>query len=179
MTCIVGLADEDGVVIGADSSIISGNTMELVAVSKVFRRGDMLFSYTSSFRMGQLLQYSLDIPPNDCINDDQYMATKFVDAVRECFQTGGFIHHSQGGEEEGGNFIIGYRGKLWEICPDFQATRHAAPYIAVGSGYAVALGALMALSRVTMSLEKRAYLALEASAVHCTEVRPPFHIEKL
>jgi len=59
MTCIVGIAQEGKVWIGADSAAVSGQDIRATALRKVFRRGQFLIGYTSSFRMGQLPQFHL------------------------------------------------------------------------------------------------------------------------
>jgi ATP-dependent protease HslVU (ClpYQ) peptidase subunit len=65
MTCIVGMVENGKVYIGGDSAGVSGFDYHIREDQKVFQNGDMIFGFTSSFRMGQLLQYSLKIPDHD------------------------------------------------------------------------------------------------------------------
>lgn len=73
MTCIVGLVDQGNVWIGGDSAGVGGYDLMLRADQKVFRNGDFLMGFTSSFRMGQLLRYKLS-PPKLHSDDDIYPA---------------------------------------------------------------------------------------------------------
>ena len=63
MTCIVGLVHEGTVFIGGDSAGVAGLSLVVRADEKVFRNGDFLMDFTTSFRMGQLLRYNPDSPP--------------------------------------------------------------------------------------------------------------------
>jgi len=91
MTCIVGVVDKGKVYMGADSAGVGGLDLRVRKDPKVFKNGPFLIGCTSSFRMIQLLQYSFKAPRHDkSLSEDKYMATKFIDAVRECFSGGGF-----------------------------------------------------------------------------------------
>lgn len=177
MTCIAGLIHEGKVYMGGDSAGISGWDLTIRADRKVFRNGPFVAGFTSSFRMGQLLKYSL-VPPEhpEGMDAHQYMATKFVDAVRTCLKDGGYAK-SNSGEESAGAFLVGYRGHLYEISSDYQVGEAEDLYAAVGCGAATALGALCA----TRSMEPmdRIKLALCAAERHSAGVRGPFHIEVL
>ena len=83
MTCIVGLVQKGTVYIGADSASVSGWTSRVTRLPKVFRRGPFLIGYTTSFRMGQLLEHALAVPPQGDESDDmRFMVTTFVESVR-------------------------------------------------------------------------------------------------
>ena len=61
MTCIVGLVHEGVVYIGGDSAGVGGMSLTVRADEKVFQNGEFLMGFTTSFRMGQLLRYSLKL----------------------------------------------------------------------------------------------------------------------
>ena len=95
MTCIVGIAEGGTVWIGGDSAGVETGSLGLVARSdkKVFRNGNFVMGFTSSFRMGQLLAYKLS-PPKRHADDDvmAYMVNDFIDAVRDAVQNSvGFV----------------------------------------------------------------------------------------
>ena len=90
MTCIVGIVDAGRVLIAGDSAGSDGWHVDSRADSKVFTVGPYAMGFTTSFRMGQLLRYRLDVPGPDTWDVDRYMATTFVDAVRDCLKAGGF-----------------------------------------------------------------------------------------
>lgn len=134
---------------------------------KVFRNGPFLIGYTSSFRLGQLLRFRLSVPVQQSTTTDyEFMATVFVDAVRECLGAHG-AKKTESGVEEGGTFLVGYHGKLYAIHNDFQVAESSHGFNAVGSGAAYAIGA-MAASDALIIAEK-----------FNIGVRGPFVIEEL
>ena len=93
MTCIVGLTELGTVYIGGDSAGVNSRfDLAIRADQKVFINGPFVMGFTSSFRMGQLLRYKLT-PPERYESQDLYnfMVTAFIDAVRACLKTGGFM----------------------------------------------------------------------------------------
>ena len=180
MTCIVGIETDEGVVIGADAASVDVGWLSRHASEnpKVFANGGFLFGFTTSWRMGQLLQHKFSPPDHPGrLTDMQYLCTIWVDAVRICLKDGGFATKEKE-EEKGGNFLIGYRGRLYEVLPDYQIGRTANRYEAVGIGYMLALGALHATAGLPLSPEMRVQKALEAAAHHNAGVCPPFLIER-
>lgn len=178
MTCIVGLVSEDKkVYIGADSAGVGGYSLTVRKDRKVFRNGDFIMGGTSSFRMIQLLRYSFKPPEyKDSEDVEEYMATKFVDKLRECFKDGGYATKSSE-QEYGGLFLVGFKGRLFYIASDYQVGEPVSGYEAVGCGADVALGSLYATP--DMQASKRIELALKASEQHNTGVRGPFYQEIL
>lgn len=59
MTCIVGITDGRTVTVGGDSAGSDGWHVAVLSDSKVFQVGPYLMGFTTSYRMGQLLRYSL------------------------------------------------------------------------------------------------------------------------
>ena len=120
MTCIVGLVHEGVVYIGGDSAGVGGMSLTVRADEKVFQNGDFLMGFTTSFRMGQLLRYSLK-PPRTHPDDDihQYMVVDFVNAVRGCLKAGGYASKEHE-VESGGTFLVGYAGHLFTVDSDYQ-----------------------------------------------------------
>lgn len=178
MTCIVGLVEGGTVWVGGDSAGVDPwHQMDIIAGRKVFRNGAMLIGYTTSFRMGQLLQHSLTLPlhhPETPI--EKYLATEFLDAVRTCYATHGFIKKTHE-REEGGTFLVAYRGRLFMVQDDHAVIECASGYAACGSGWMVALGALHATGQ--LKGEDRVRKALSAAEGHISSVRGPFHIESI
>ena len=175
MTCIVGVSQSGKVCIGADSAGTGGWDQRIRSDLKVFVNGPMVFGFTSSFRMGQLLRYRLDVPHHsaDVTDDLAYMTGPFIDAVRQCLKDGGFAT-TKDGAEVGGTFLAGYRGSLYCIQSDYQVEMTAEPYNAVGCGHAYALGALFHSGRLAPQV--RIEQALEASAAFSAGVAGPFTI---
>lgn len=175
MTCIVGLVHNGDVYIGGDSAGVAGLSITIRSDEKVFGNGPFIMGFTTSFRMGQLLRYKL-APPAQTVhqNDMEYMVTSFIDACRTCFSQNGF------GDKDasvGGNFLVGYHGKLYNIEGDYQVGVPKLPFDAVGCGSDLALGAMFATEG--LSPEKRINAALMAASTFSAGVAPPFTILKL
>lgn len=179
MTCIIGLVEGKDVYMGGDSAGVTVKSLSLAvrADEKVFKKGDFLIGFTSSFRMGQLLRYNLKVPekPKD-MNPFEFMVTMFVEAVRKCLKAGGYAKKDKE-EESGGTFLVGYSGKLFRVDSDYQVGENVLPFDAVGCGEQVANGAMFASSHLPP--RKRILQALLSAERFSGGVRRPFHIIKL
>lgn len=181
MTAIVGLVHDGAVHIGGDSAGVAGYSLTVRADSKVFTNGPYVMGFTTSFRMGQLLRYALkgaELNPSRRrpLGDlEAFMATTFVDAVRDTLKAGGWATKDSE-REEGGTFLVGVRGRLFRIGDDFQVGETVDGYAAVGCGHELALGALYATARSRMAPQRRLRLALEAAERFSAGVRGPFAI---
>lgn len=180
MTCIVGLVQDGKVLIGGDSAGVNGAfELQIRADQKVWEKDGWAFGFTTSFRMGQLLRYSLH-PPKRHPDTDlmQFMVTEFVDAVRKCLKDGGFASVKEG-TESGGSFLVGHAGRLFTIHDDYQVGETLDPYAAVGCGDSFARGALFAAMQVMGSPgdpESVVRLALASAEAMSAGVRGPFHV---
>lgn len=171
MTCIVGLVDSGRVWMGGDSAADWDLTVR--ADRKVFRNGAYLMGFTTSFRMGQLLRHGFSPPAPPALPADleAFMATTFIDAVRERLKAGGWA--SKNNEREtGGDFLVGALGRLFRIASDYQVGENIDGWAAVGCGDQVAHGALFA-SRDRPAMD-RIVLALTAAERFSAGVRGPF-----
>lgn len=177
MTCIAAIKKDNIVWIGGDSAGATPSTTTPRSDPKVFKNGDYVFGFTTSFRMGNLLQHSFNPPrlPVDEIPTHKFMVTEFVDAVRKCLKDGGFAH-KENEVERGGTFLVGVKDQLFEIDSDYQVGMSLNDYLAVGSGMEYALGSLHSNYNTIMSPEEIITRALEASAHFNPFVRPPYTI---
>lgn len=176
MTCIVGLKFNDKIYIGADNA---GSSMVLKTFrgdKKVFiKEKEMIIGFTSSYRMGNLLQYKLDLPGFiESKSVDEYMYSDFIEAVRTLFFNSGFSH-KENNEESGGTFIVGYKKNLYVIQGDFQIEKPADDFAAVGSGMFYALGALYNTKHWT-DIDARIRQALTTAEYFNPFVRGPFDV---
>ena len=176
MTCVAALVEKGVVWMGADSAGVDGNYgLRVRADPKVFENGPFLIGMSGSFRMGNLLRFKLCSPPHDpSIDDYQYMADSFVEAMRAAFHAGGFVGKYQGQEVIDGSFLVAYKGVLYEVQEDYQVAMMADNYAASGCGADLALGSLY--STKGQSPQKRIKTALEASERFNAGVRGPFVI---
>ena len=135
----------------------------------------MLFGFTTSFRMGQLLRYSLVIPDHDPrVPVEKYMATAFINAVRECLKANGAAKATNG-VEEGGTFLVGYQGRLFRIEGDYQVGETTNGYDACGCGQDLARGSMFS-TKSRGKARDRIVQALKAAEYHSAGVCGPFKI---
>lgn len=187
MTCIVGWVEEDKrkgtreVWIGGDSAGINCSSLNyrIRKDEKVFRNGEFLFGFTSSFRMGQLLRYSF-VPPEQSKNksDYEYMCTDFVDSIAKVFEVKKYAQ-IENNEISGGFFLVGYNGNLYHVESDFQVGIPSLNYEAEGCGMDYAMGALHAMRNTKMSPKTRIKKALDAAVEFSAGVRAPYTIKKI
>lgn len=181
MTVIVGLAHDGAVYMGGDSAGVAHLDLSVRRDTKVFNRGPYVVGFTDSFRMGQVLQYATELPapPTDQRKLHGFMVRDFIDAVREALKDAGWSY-DQGGRESGGAFLVGVRGRLFEICSDYQVGETRSGWNAVGCGGALALGSLHSTGRMTdiwnLAPRARVHFALEAADYGSAGVSRPFKI---
>lgn len=177
MTVIAGLIDGGAVLIGGDSAGIAGYQLTVRRDPKTFVNGPYVIGFTSSFRMGQILRHAFT-PPSPTGGDlERFMCTAFVDALRAALKDGGWGRVSDG-QEEGGTFLVGVAGRLFEIENDHQVGEAVDGYAAVGCGADVALGALYASADTGLPAADRIILALRAAERHSAGVRGPFTVTR-
>lgn len=195
MTCIVGIAINGTVIIGADSAGVDGNWNRRVrADRKVFKNGELIFGFTSSFRMGQLLEHNLTPP---AIVEGQepyaYAVKQLIPEIRNTLRAGGFMK-TDSGVEHGGVFLVGFRGSLFRVDSDFQVGESTEKFESVGCGEAYAMGAMhvaherafrapvsaneMRLTDVDMARHVLE-CGLKAAATFSAGVSAPFHYVQL
>ena len=166
---------------GADSAGVGGLSLQTRLDRKIYRVGPMLLGFTTSYRMGKLLGHRLKVPDHDPrMATEKYMAIDFVDAVRQCLKDGGYAKKLNE-VEEGGLFLVGYQGRIFEVESDYQVGEQQQLYAAVGCGFDLALGSLYTTSMIdgTYTPEDRIRLALEAAEMFSAGVRRPFIFETL
>ena len=181
MTCIIGYVDKTGITMGADScGADSSFSYTIRRDEKVFIRDNMIFGFTTSFRMGQLLEHVLAIPKYRPKEQSliKYMCDDFITAIRKCFKDNEFAK-VQNNENQGGDFLVGFEGRLFQIFSDYQVAEPTMPYEACGCGEQYARGAMYVLEAMKLSTERKIRSALEAVTHFSAGVQAPFHIKHL
>lgn len=175
MTCIIGIVKNGNVYIGGDSLGVSGYEGRPRSDKKVFRNGKFIMGFTSSYRMGQLLNYSFSPRRGIEENEDimRYMVNVFVEDVRKCLKDGGYARKVSE-QEEAGVFLVGFEGRLFRIDSDYQVAEHIDEFVACGCGEYYAAGCLFANRH--LEPEPRIIQALEAAEHFSVGVKAPFTI---
>jgi ATP-dependent protease HslVU (ClpYQ) peptidase subunit len=176
MTCIVGMVDKTSknVVIGGDSAASNSNNVFIRKDTKVFKNGDFIIGCTTSFRMMQLLRFSFKPPEIKCKDVYEYMCTDFIDEVRKCFRDGGYLQKYTDGDEHGGDFLVGYKNRLFRIEDDFQVAENLNGIDACGCGGDFALGSMHSLLKQDITTRDKIIKSLEAAEFFALGVSRPF-----
>ena len=179
MTCVVALKDKGKIWMGADSAGVNDYFITARADPKIYKVGDMLIGFTTSFRMGQLLGYNLHLPDHDPRDSDiKYMSVTFVDACRNCLKDGGWAV-KENEREGGGVFLVAYRGEIYVIDGDYHVGVQCEPYFAVGCGRDLAMGSLYSTLKLNMDAKDKVLIALEAATKYSAGVCAPYMVESI
>ncbi|TFH10740.1 MAG: hypothetical protein E4H14_01995, partial [Candidatus Thorarchaeota archaeon] len=83
MTCIVGIEHEGKVYLGGDRLRGGSSQKSLLDQPKLFiKDNSMIFGYSTSFRFGNLLQYSLTLPKRTkSVSDEHFLYVDLIKAV--------------------------------------------------------------------------------------------------
>ena len=177
VTCIIGLEHEGKVYVGGDSATGNGWGLRVATTPKVFRLGELLVGFTDTWRFGQLLQYSLVVPQRDGEDsDERYLIATLIPAIRSTMKDHGYVT-TEDSRESAGGAIIGYRGRVYELSPNFGLTTFADKVAAVGVGWMFAEGAMLALEQ--LAPKERILKALEIVGRCSDGVLPPFTVMEL
>ena len=171
MTCIVAIAQDDRVYIGGDRGHSDGSVIASSLAPKVFNKSFYLFGYAGNTGLGQLIAYTFDAP-SIRINTDvyKYMYQFFLPALRDHLKD-----YLSDKEENQASFIIGIRGKLFEIdTADFQCVEYQE--LSIGSGAAYAYGSLHTTHTYDISPIVRIEQALDAAITYSPTCQAPIDI---
>lgn len=185
MTCIVAVTDDlYGAAIGGDACTSDDwDHARTISDPKVFEVGDALVGVSGDWRLTHALRYAFEPPPHpEGRPDHAYMLLSWVSQLRATLRLVGALQTKYGVEEiaDGGRALVVYRGRIYEVGSNLQVVSYDG-YGAIGSGYAVALGALHATRDLdaydgSAAVRNRVRIALEAAAEHTTTVRGPFTV---
>ncbi len=179
MTCIVAMKDTDGsVIMAGDTMATAGYNKTYRKDQKVFRLGEMLIGFTSSYRMGQLLRYSLKLPKHSKkMSTTEYMHTVFIEEVRETLAVGGYSH-VESNIERGGTFLVAYRSRIFKVSDDFQVAEAIDNYESCGCGEDFAKAAFFTLKNVSVPPRLACTSALGAATYFSAAVGGTFTIKR-
>jgi len=179
MTCIAGAVINGELCIGGDSVSVHGQSAARVGSGgKVFRVGEFLVGSSGTVRCQQVVRYLLE-PPH--IEEDltAYLVKRFVPGLRTAMKDNGGECKGQSGDDQmDARYLVGARGRLFEIDSSYGVFESLAPYAAVGCADQEALAAMYtAYSLLKDPLaEDIVNRGLLAAAEFDISVRPPFTI---
>lgn len=177
MTCIIGLEYKGKVYMGADSASSNSYSINISGNPKLFRLGPFLIGFTSSWRMGQLIQHQLgDVAIQTTEDDLTYLVRCFIEPVRACLKDHGYAMVKEN-QETGGYFLVAFNERIYKVQDDFSVLYDVKGLQCAGSGEYYAEAAMLALT--ALPPKKRIREALRIAAVLSPSVCAPFHIERL
>lgn len=176
MTLIAAQMDKTGIVwMAADSLGSNSNGDRYIRKDKkIFKKDGYLIGYTSSYRMGQIIEHKAKLPELPLNNRGNIHIVKVIDAIAESLYNNNYTMEKDN-RHYGGEFIIGWHGRLYCIQSDFQYSTTAINYMCCGAGEDFGLGALHTAQKLKGSNEIEALLyAMRAGTKHNCFVAPPF-----
>lgn len=173
MTCILAVKRNGKIVIAGDRAASAGLDVSVRKHPKIFKVDEFHIGYSGSFRMGQLLQFKLKAKHQTAKQSDfEYMVTTFIDTVKAMFEENSF-----GEKDEGGFFLVVYRGEIYKIESDFHVGCCDRDYESVGTGGRFAEVTVKTLLDVGgQALETVVMKAMENAAFFDQGVKAPFDI---
>lgn len=172
MTCIVGIQNNGVTFMAGDSCAASGWETRVSNIPKVFINNGWVIGYTSSFRMGQLLQYELKISPPSVIPDLGYMVTIIIPEIRKLLKESGYAKVDSNVETVG-TFLISAKGKMFCIQNDLQVQQYRDGFYSIGSGDEYALGAMRAFDLANLRIRDIITDSIEVASYYTGSVKLP------
>jgi ATP-dependent protease HslVU (ClpYQ) peptidase subunit len=189
MTTIVAVQGPSWAVVGFDSRVTedTGRSYTLGRGSaKVVKNGQYLLGAAGDVRAINILAYAFQ-PPKALdltgIRLDRFMTSKFVPALRECFEDHGYaVKESKEQATHGSTVLAIINGQIYEIDEDYAWVRDTTGIYSFGSGGDYAIGAMFAkagddVASLNMTdVQKLIRESLHIAAKLDIGSGPPFHI---
>jgi len=182
MSTVVAIQGPTWVMVGYDSQVSEDSGRKYVLpkeAGKVSENGEYLFGVAGDLRAVNILAHGFVPPdPGKKLGEelDQFMSTKFMSALKKCFDVN--FYGKDG--EQGSNILVAVNGTAYEIGGNYDCIRDIHGFYAVGTGSPYALGALHANrpERLTLKIAKeRAYEAVRVATLLDTSSCEPITIK--
>jgi ATP-dependent protease HslVU (ClpYQ) peptidase subunit len=151
MTTIIAVQGDDWAVVGFDSRVTEEGGRSYVlgrGSAKVVKNGAYLLGAAGDVRAINILAYAFHPPKPDSLTGvrlDRFMTSKFVPALRDCFEEHGYaVKESKEQAQHGSTVLSIVNGQIYEIGEDYAWVRDTTGIYSFGSGGDYALGAMYA-----------------------------------
>jgi ATP-dependent protease HslVU (ClpYQ) peptidase subunit len=144
MTAIVGIQGKNWAVIAADSmTTYDDKPYYAKGMDKVIRKGDYVFAFSGDAIAGNIAEF-LWTPPKvvRTMSTDAFMQIKVLPSLRDAMKEHGYEPDTIKDPDAGFDALICLDGIIYEVDEDYLWSRDDRGLYAVGSGGALALGAL-------------------------------------
>jgi ATP-dependent protease HslVU (ClpYQ) peptidase subunit len=162
MTCCVVYKEDNKIYLAGDKQGSNGNTKRRYKHPKVFKNGKFHFGYTTSFRLGQLLEHHWEAPEKrPSQTEDTYIFVSVLNSIKRLFKEDDFDKDGNCG----GTFIMVYNNRMFVIYSDYQFVE-IDDFAAIGCGEDEAEAVLYTLDMIDNNLnpEDKLKLAIEVSS---------------
>jgi ATP-dependent protease HslVU (ClpYQ) peptidase subunit len=182
MTTLVGVQGRNWALLGADTRIADDSRIYKLPKghSKIIEQENFTIACAGDVRAINILQSQLKLPKTYVPKDDAHFMTGFLlPAMRKAFADAGYEKTMEGQSSHESEFLIIYNGKIYEVGSDYSWVQDARGIYGLGSGGAIAIGALACLSGDTVTrteARKWATKALEIASEYNSDTAAPFHI---
>jgi len=178
VTVIAAAEDKHGIYIASDSHGTDqcDNAFELG--KKIIKKHSYYIGFSYSYRVADLMRECSAFPK--AINTITSLR-KFRDVLKDLLTKDGCSVAASGANTIShpvSIIIISSKG-IFTIDNDYQIHKITTGYIAIGSGYEIALGALRGLTQNYTSAEKAVELAVEAAIFHKASCGGNIHIQSI
>ena len=155
MTTIVAVCKNGNVTMGADSQVTDGaRPHRHPQMQKIAKNNGWLIAGSGDSTPCDILQLMF-VPPVPTLKEREnlykFMVTKFVPAMREALEDGGW-KEDKDDKESGFNMLFAFDGEVFDIGNDFSVLLNSDGIYGVGSGSPFAIGALYAGASVEDAL---------------------------
>lgn len=195
MTTIIGIQGQDYALVCSDSRISTmdegGFASQITTLgsntAKIAENGRYLLGAAGDMRAINILHHAFSPPPlPPGITGkklDNFITTKFIPALRECFEKQGYAAPERDTSshiaEHGSTILCAIAGNIYVIDGDYSWTSDINGLYSLGTGSSYALGAMHVLSaskKMTIAQAKRAALkAIAIASKYDPYTGSPFH----
>lgn len=195
MTTIIGIQGPDFALVCSDSRISTmdegGFASQITTLgnntAKIAENGKYLLGAAGDVRAINILHHAFQPPPippgTNGKKLDNFITTKFVPSLRECFEKQGYAspqtEESSHIAQHGSTVLVVASGSIYVVDGDYSWTSDANGFYALGTGGSYALGALQVLctsKNLTLAQAKRyALKAVNVAAKYDPYTGGPFH----
>lgn len=155
MSVVVGVKDGTRVVLAADSRVMLGDLPRSSSSPKLRRVGAYVIGVCGDGSVLDAVFHRFDPPaaPSDVGGDEAaaFMVREFIPAYRDLLNEGRLLARDEGegmmraGSKDGSSLTVAWGPHLFGVSAEFALAHLDGPFLADGSGYQFAYGALGAL----------------------------------
>lgn len=125
MTCIAMIETEERLTFAADTFFSNNWVGAAYDRSKLVENAGLMIGGSGSARVLDVMEYAVEVPPHhpNTLSDRGYLVGKVVPAIIEALEDGKCLRQDDGHASLSGSYLIGYRGRGYELQDDLSVLR--------------------------------------------------------